>query len=197
MDDKKALRKEVLSRRDLLTAEEVEEYSESIAGQLFSLPEYQAAQTVMYFLNFGTEVRTLAMVPRSIRHGKRVVAPKTVHAERRMILSEIRDVKEDLVPGMWQIPEPREDRLRPVEPAGLDFVIVPGVAFDGQGNRLGYGGGYYDRFFALLRKDVPLVAVAFELQILDAVPVAPWDRRVDIIVTEKRVIDCRRGSTDK
>ena len=71
------------------------------------------------------------------------------------------------------------------------ILIVPGVAFDLQGNRLGYGGGYYDRFFPQLREGVPLVAVTFELQIVKEVPVDPWDRRVDFIITEKRVIDCR------
>ena len=75
-----------------------------------------------------------------------------------------------------------------VNPEHIDLLIVPGVAFDLQGNRLGYGGGYYDRFFERLRPGVPLVALAFELQIVRQVPVEPWDRRMDWLVTEKRVI---------
>ncbi|MDW7649787.1 MAG: 5-formyltetrahydrofolate cyclo-ligase [Bacillota bacterium] len=192
MEEKKALRKDVLSRCNLLSREEVEQYSEQIADRLFNLPEYRAAETVMFFLNFGSEVMTLKMVPQALAQGKRVVAPKTEHKERRMILSEILDVEDDLAPGMWNIPEPRPDKLRILQPADIDFVVVPGVAFDEEGNRLGYGGGYYDRFFTQIRDGVPLVALTFEVQIVDRVPVAPWDRRVDMIVTEKRVIDCRR-----
>lgn len=191
MEEKKALRKAVLDRRDRLSREEVEQFSAQIAAQLFNLPEYRAAGTVMFFLNFGKEVMTLSMVPQALAQGKRVVAPKTVHKERRMILAEIHDVADDLAPGMWNIPEPKTDKLRVVEPEEIDFVVVPGVAFDEAGNRLGYGGGYYDRFFTRLREGVPLVAVAFEVQILERVPVAPWDRRVEAIITEKRVIDCR------
>lgn len=188
MLDKKAMRKEVLARRDSLSWESIREKSAQIGDRLFSLPEYQKAHTVMYFLNFGKEVQTLSFLPRSLEHGKRVVAPKTVHSERKMILSQILDIEEDLAPGMWNIPEPREDRLRPVPAGEVDFVLVPGVAFDEQGNRLGYGGGYYDRFFAELNPGVPLVAVTFETQVVPSVPVAPWDRRVDILVTEERIL---------
>ncbi len=191
MLEKKLLRKEVLSRRDNLTWEQVRDYSRVIGGHLVSLPEFIRASTVMYFLNFGKEVQTLEMLPAALALGKRVVAPKTVHKERRMILSEIIDAENDLAPGLWNIPEPKPDRIRPVDATQIDFVLVPGVAFDKSGNRMGYGGGYYDRFFNKLRPGVPLVAVTFELQVLPAVPVAAWDRRVDLILTEKRIIDCR------
>ncbi|HAA37409.1 MAG TPA: 5-formyltetrahydrofolate cyclo-ligase [Firmicutes bacterium] len=191
MLDKKSLRKKVLAARDSLTWDQVEANSVKIAEQLFALPQYRAAQTIMYFLNFGKEVLTMKMVPQTLAHGKRAVATKTVTKERRMILSEIYDLEADLEPGLWGIPEPKAEALRPLEPTEIDFVIVPGVAFDLQGNRLGYGGGYYDRFFPQLREGVPLVAVTFELQIVKEVPVDPWDRRVDFIITEKRVIDCR------
>jgi 5-formyltetrahydrofolate cyclo-ligase len=191
MAEKKVIRKEVLAQRDLLTWDQVREYSQRIALSLYALPEFLKALTVMYFLNFGKEVQTLDMVPETLARGKRVVAPKTVHKERRMILSEILDVEQDLAPGLWNIPEPRPDKIRPVDVSEIDFVLVPGVAFDETGNRLGYGGGYYDRFFEELKPGVPLVAVTFERQILPRVPVAAWDRRVDIIITEERVIDCR------
>lgn len=195
MEEKKLLRKQVLSQRDSLSWEQVEQYSRAIAEHLFALQEYKAAKTVMYFLNFGKEVMTLNMVPQTLAHGKRVVAPKTVQQERRMILSEIFDVDEDLAPGLWNIPEPKLEKLRPLEPEEIDFVVVPGVAFDQQGNRLGYGGGYYDRFFTQLRADVPLVAITFEVQVLAEIPVATWDRQVNLLITEKRVIHCGQGET--
>ena len=191
MEDKKILRKEILARRDLLTWDEISRFSEKIAERLFGLTEYAKAQTILYFLNFGKEVQTLPMARVTLSHGKRVIAPKTIHKDRRMILSEIYDVDNDLAPGFCDIPEPRPDSLRPIDAGEIDFIIVPGVGFDEKGNRMGYGGGYYDRFFTELDPCVPLVALAFELQIVPKIPVSPWDRRIGIIITEKRVIDCR------
>ncbi|HHX74760.1 MAG TPA: 5-formyltetrahydrofolate cyclo-ligase [Firmicutes bacterium] len=191
MKSKKALRKEVLARRDRLSWEDVRAKSEAIAGRLFALPAYRSAGSIMYFLNFGKEVQTLQFVPRTLAHGKRVIAPKTVPATKQLLLSEIRDLKNDLAPGVWGIPEPKEDALRPVEPQAVDFVAVPGVAFDLAGRRLGYGGGYYDRFFPRLRPGVPLVALTFEIQLEEELPEDPWDWYVDIIITEERVIYCQ------
>ena len=190
MLDKKSLRKKVLAARDSLTWDQVEANSVKIAEQLFALPQYRAAQTIMYFLNFGKEVLTMKMVPQTLAHGKRAVATKTVTKERRMILSEIYDLEADLEPGLWGIPEPKAEALRPLEPTEIDFVIVPGVAFDLQGNRWVMVAVIMTAFFPSCGK-VYLVAVTFELQIVKEVPVDPWDRRVDFIITEKRVIDCR------
>ncbi|NLN06983.1 MAG: 5-formyltetrahydrofolate cyclo-ligase [Firmicutes bacterium] len=191
MKSKKELRKEVLARRDRLSWEEVRAKSEAIAERLFALPAYRSAGNIMYFLSFGKEVQTLQFVPRTLAHGKRVIAPKTVPATKELLLSEIRDPGADLAPGVWGIPEPKEEALRPVEPQAVDFVTVPGVAFDMTGRRLGYGAGYYDRFFPRLRRDVPLVALTFEVQLEEELPEDPWDWPVDIIITEKRVIYCQ------
>lgn len=187
---KKQLRKTILERRDKLTAEQVEAFSQRIAEKLFALPEYRHARTVMYFISFGKEPETLKMVPQSIAHGKRIVAPKTVPSTKQLLLSEIRDIEADLAPGLWDIPEPRAEAMRPAEASEIDFVVVPGVAFDEKGNRLGYGAGYYDRFIPRLNSGVPLVALAFELQVVESVPVEPWDVKVDVVVTEERVIYC-------
>ncbi|NLP38020.1 MAG: 5-formyltetrahydrofolate cyclo-ligase [Firmicutes bacterium] len=192
MEEKKRLRQLIKEKRDQLTWQQVEEYSDKIAAQLFALPQYRSAQTVMYFLHFGKEVMTQKMVLESFAHGKRVVAPKTVKEGRQLLLAEITNLEEDLTPGPWNIPEPKVDILPQVDPQEIDFVVAPGLAFDEKGNRLGYGAGYYDRFFPRLRPGVPLVAVAFELQILDNIPVEPWDKQVDMVITEKRVIRCRK-----
>ncbi len=189
--NKKELRRKIIGLRDRLSGAEIEEKSRLIAANLYSLPEYSGAETVMFFITFGTEVNTRPMVEETILRGKTVLAPKALPKTRELLPAEIEDWESDLAPGAYNIPEPVEDRLRPVEPHTIDLLMVPGVAFDLEGNRLGYGGGYYDRFFNLLRKDTPLVALVFDLQLVGAVPVEKWDRRVDLIVTEKRVIDCR------
>lgn len=186
---KKELRKKVISERDQLTKKDLAEKSRHIAENLFSLPVYHEANTIMYFISFGTEVDTRPMVEETIRQGKSALAPKPRPQERIMIPSRILDWDHDLVPGAYNIPEPKEEALRPYQPEEIDLLIVPGVAFDFAGNRLGYGGGYYDRFFDLLKPGTPLVALVFELQVVPEVPVEEWDRRVDLIVTEKRIIN--------
>ncbi len=190
--EKKALRKKIISLRDQLLPEEITAKSSLIAAGLYNLQAYRDAGAVMFFITFGTEVDTRPMVEETIKRGKLALAPKALPETRELIPSRVLDWDSDLVPGAYNIPEPGEDTLRPVKPETIDLLVVPGVAFDLKGNRLGYGGGYYDRFFPLLNKQTPLVALVFDLQILPEIPVDEWDRRVDIIITEKRVIDCRR-----
>lgn len=185
---KHALRKQIFALRDSLGAAEIARLSKAVAGQLEKLPFYRQARTIMFFLSFRSEVDTREMVEDNLARGNRVLVPKAIPEKRELIPSELLDYKKDLAPGVYGIPEPRQEALRPVDPRQIDLLIVPGVAFDLQGNRLGYGGGYYDRFFDRLRPGVPLVALAFELQLVEKVPVDPWDRRMDWLVTEKRTI---------
>lgn len=189
--NKKELRRSVIAKRDRLSAEEITGKSRLIAENLFSLPAYRDAKTVMFFISFGSEVDTRPMVEDAIRRGKIALAPKAVPQTRSLIPSQILDWDEDLAPGAYDIPEPAEDKLRPHGPETIDFLLVPGVAFDQKGNRLGYGGGYYDRFFPLLKPGTPLVALVFDLQVQSAVPVDEWDRRVDCIITERRIISIK------
>ncbi|NLC50800.1 MAG: 5-formyltetrahydrofolate cyclo-ligase [Firmicutes bacterium] len=186
---KKELRKRIIARRNRLTEDEIAQKSRCIAERLYAIHAYRQARTVMFFLSFGTEVDTGPMVEESLARGKRVVVPKVVPAKRELILSRLLHYPDDLAPGLWGIPEPRPQALRPLPVDELELVIVPGVAFDWQGGRLGYGGGYYDRFLARLQSHIPLIAFAFEVQLVDSVPVEPWDRRVDQLITEKEIYD--------
>lgn len=186
--EKKELRKKIIAERDRMTAEEIAAGSALIAARLYQLPEFEKSGTIMFFISFGSEVDTRPMVEETIRRGKVALAPKAVPQSRELIPSRILDWDADLVAGYYNIPEPRAETLRPFVPGQIELLIVPGVAFDQQGNRLGYGGGYYDRFFALLKPGVPLVALIFDLQLVPAVPVERWDRRVDFIITEKRLV---------
>jgi 5-formyltetrahydrofolate cyclo-ligase len=195
--NKKELRKKIIAQRDQISTEEIVEKSSLIAERLYSFPAYLKANTVMFFIAFGSEVNTKAMVEETIKRGKLALAPKAMPKTRELIPSQIIDWEQDLAPGSYNIPEPREDKLRPLEPEKIDLLIVPGVAFDQKGNRLGYGGGYYDRFFPLLKTGTPLVALVFDLQILPDVPVDEWDHRVDCIITDKRVINCKEFNLDR
>ena len=99
----------------------------------------------------------------------------------------MRDLDADLTPGPWGIREPDPRRCPPVRPGDVDLVLVPGVAFDAGGGRLGYGGGYYDRLLGTCAEATTLVAAAFEVQMVERVPMGPGDRRVDLVVTERGV----------
>ncbi|MFO8191535.1 MAG: 5-formyltetrahydrofolate cyclo-ligase [Bacillota bacterium] len=191
--NKKKLRRLIIDRRDQLSEEQINEKSLQIAERLFCLPSYQNAETVMFFISFGSEVVTRPMVERAIEEGKATLAPKAKPKSRELVPSRILNWGEDLASGIYGIPEPKEEKLRSYPPDAIDLLIVPGVAFDHNGNRLGYGGGYYDRFFPLLKSKVPLVALAFEIQIVPSVPVESWDRAVDLIITESKVINAFRA----
>jgi len=185
---KRELRKEIIKFRDRFTGAEIAEKSARIAQNLYSVQAYREANTVMFFISFGSEVNTGPMIKETMKRGKLALAPKAVPETKELIPSEILDPDRDLVPGAYNIPEPGPETLRPRDPEIIDLLIVPGVGFDLEGGRLGYGGGYYDRFFERLRPGVPLVALAFEMQIRPYVPLDQWDRRVDLIITEKRII---------
>lgn len=188
---KKELRRRIIELRDRLSPADIRLKSNLIAERLYKLPDYEKADTVMFFLSFGSEVDTRAMVEETIARKKSVLVPKPVPKTRELIASLLLNWDDDLAPGFYGIPEPHDGALRPQPPSSIDLLIVPGVAFDLRGNRLGYGGGYYDRFFSFLREDVPLAALAFDLQVRSAIPVDEWDCPVDLIITEKRLIELR------
>ena len=186
LDEKKRVRNLVLARRGALTERERQGKSLHIEKQVLTLPEYEKAQTVMLFLNFRDEVETTALAEETLTRGKQLVLPRCA-PQGILIPALIRDLDQDIKPGTWGIREPRLQGLREADPWAIDLVIVPGAAFDGQGNRLGYGGGYYDRFFGRLRPEVLRVAIAFATQVLPEVPVDPHDQKMSILVTEEGV----------
>lgn len=182
------IRKRVLAARQALSAEELTRKSARIVALILELPEYRAARTVMLYLDFRCEVQTGPLVRAALAQGKRVAVPVTQVAARRLIPSLLVRYPEEVAPGTWGIPEPRPEYVRPVPVEEIDLVLVPGVAFDPQGNRLGYGGGFYDRFLPLTRADCFRVAPAFELQIVDHIQTGPFDCPVHCIVTEERIL---------
>ncbi|MHB1404242.1 MAG: 5-formyltetrahydrofolate cyclo-ligase [Desulfitobacteriaceae bacterium] len=186
MDEKRQVRKLVLGRRAALSAEEHALKSDRITAKILSLPEYQKAKTVMLFLNFRDEVETTGLALESLALKKKLILPRC-GPQGILIPAIVRDMEQDIEPGMWGIREPKKDALVEADPAEIDFVLVPGAAFDMSGNRLGYGAGYYDRFFKRLRLGVPRMAVAFSCQILPQLPVEEHDQKMTALVTEDAV----------
>ena len=188
---KLALRGHVLALRDALPAEAHALASAGIAARIAALCEFASAKTVLLTLPFRNEWDTLPLLRAALAAGKSVAVPRVEAKARMLELHAIADPERDVVTGHQGIPEPLA-QCPPVSRDAIDFVLVPGVAFDPDGRRLGYGGGYYDRLLPLLPRHAARVAGAFELQLVDRVPSAPHDVAVDTIVTESRTLALRR-----
>lgn len=186
--DKKALRKAIFAERDTQPREVIAEKSKAIQEKLFQLEEFKKSKTVMIYTAMRGEVETKGIFEEARQQGKKVVVPISQLADRSLLLSELRDYDNELYIATFDVPEPKAEFVRPVEHSEVDIVIVPGVGFDVHGNRLGYGGGFYDRFLAGLRRDVSAVAICYELQLRNDLVAEEHDLPMDWVITEKRAI---------
>lgn len=186
-DEKRALRETVLTAREALDAAWREQASASIAARIAGLETFARAQVLLLTLPFRSEWNASLVVERALAAGKVVAAPRVDPSARMLRAYRIVDPKRDVVPGFRGIPEPRP-ACPEIAPDRVDWVLVPGVAFDAHGARLGYGGGYYDRLLPFIARTAPRVAGAFEMQIVAAVPTSAHDLGVDVVATEQRTL---------
>ena len=177
--DKKALRREIGAKKRALSAAEIESRSAILADKLYKTTQYRDCQSLYAYLSFNQEVRTNPIIERAWADGKRVAVPKVVGDE--MVFIWI-DSFEGLAPqGAFHILEPIEDG--PVASDETALILMPGLAFDPQGHRVGYGGGYYDRFLEN-EPDHPLVALCYDFQLYDRLEVEAHDVPVDLVITD-------------
>lgn len=188
MAGKAEIRKMVLQSREKLNQAERLSKSKEIYRTVLSLPEYGTSQTVMTYLNYKDEAETTRIAQDTLRRGKRLIIPLCDPSTCEIIPCEILDLSRDLHPGMWGIREPHPEKRRPVSPKEIDLVLVPGVAFDTRGNRIGFGKGYYDRLLPELRKDARTVGLAFSCQIVEKIKAEEHDVKISLLVTENGVI---------
>ncbi len=169
--------------------ENKDELSRHIVARFLGLPEYHAAKTIMFYVDVRAEVRTRHDLPDVLNSDKSIVVP-WCNTEGELELFRLESMDE-LELGMYRILEPRSDlRNRPekhVRPEELDLIMVPGVAFDRRGGRTGHGKGYYDKLLQHARPDCPLVALAFECQMFDEIPMQAHDIFMDKVLTEAAV----------
>lgn len=184
---KRILRKEILEKRDSIPVAERKKKDKLIKFNLFNLSEFEMAKILLFYVSFRSEVDTISMIEESLQVNKRIIVPKVNKGTHLLRLYEIKDLKE-LSRGFMGIPEPNlpDDRIRDIK--DIDLSIIPGIAFDHYGNRLGYGTGYYDILFSNTKYKIPIVALAYEEQIIDSIPYESHDIKVDIIVTDKQII---------
>jgi 5-formyltetrahydrofolate cyclo-ligase len=185
-DAKKALRADILAAREAMPPDARRAASDIITQWLCSLDVYREAGSVLTYMSFGAELDTHRFFGCLLQDGKMAVMPRIDKASKSLRLHRV-DSQADLVDGVWGIREPRADAPQ-VAITDLDMVLMPGLAFDRAGNRLGYGAGYYDRLLALTLEKPVRVAAAFDCQVVDTVPVGPADQPVHLLLTDSQLI---------
>jgi len=184
---KKSIREQAHANRQ--AQPDKEPLSQAICEKFTSLPEFAASRTVMVYIDVRTEVRTRQNLPSLLTSGKRIVVPYC-RTDGQLELFLLEDMDE-LAIGMYKILEPkvelRELPSKQVDVKEIDLIMVPGVAFDLNGARMGHGFGYYDKLLEHARSDTPLVALAFECQIFPEIPTQSHDIFMDKIITEKAI----------
>lgn len=181
---KSQLKESMLEKRDSLPEGEIIEKSSQIRDRLFGLEQYKKSKTIMFFVSFNSEVNTHEMIRGSLKN-KTVIVPKILN--RQIEPSVIIDL-DNLVSAKFGILEPIE--LMKIAEKNIDLVLVPGIAFGKEGHRVGFGYGFYDKFLARVPKAFK-IGLCFDFQVTDKIPRETHDVPVDLIVTEKRVIDCK------
>lgn len=190
-DERTTLRTQILAARDGLSPEERQRKSRAITDHLLALPEFAGARTIFAYVSFRSEVETLPLIAHCLKKGATVSVPLTLPAEHRLLAYAVTDLNRDLAPGYCGILEPLP-ALPLVDPAVIEVVIVPGSVFDARGGRLGYGGGYYDRFLQSAAPQALRIGLAFDLQVVAAVPLKSHDQQLDYLITETRIIPLER-----
>lgn len=188
--NKNETRKKILEVRGKLSEGELTEKSDAIFEKVLESSCFQSASLIMCYVDFRNEVKTGSFISECLRNGRRLALPviESYNGRKELIPYEIKDPSKDLSKGTYGIMEPIAGAAKRIEPGSIDLVIVPGVAFDIKKHRMGYGAGYYDRFLGSLKPACVKVGVAFDIQVLDEIPVEAHDFAMDLIITERRII---------
>ncbi len=174
--DKKALRKKIREQKRAMTPGQIEEASRKLVEQFMALEAYRKAKTLYGYLPYNQEVRTVPILEQALADGKRVAVPKIYDDEMRFIyLTDLSQVET----GYAGIPEPIADGPIADDPAAL--VLMPGLAFDREGHRIGYGGGFYDKFLSA-EPGHPTVALCYAFQMVEHLPTEEFDIPVDSVL---------------
>ena len=184
--EKKQMRSAVLARRDAMSPSERAVASRAIVDKLCNLTSYQSASVVLIYMTFGSEIETKPLFERIVTDGKVVVLPRVDKTSQTLMLHSVKSVAE-LQSSRWGIFEPATPAPI-VALKEVGFVLLPGVAFDRTGNRLGYGRGYYDKLLSRADPTLARVAAAYACQVVEKVPAGPWDQKIDTVITENEII---------
>lgn len=186
---KDEIRKKMIEQREFHHSAHGHVQCLQIMQRFLSLPDYKPAKCVLLYSSKGSEVHTQGIIQSALLAGKKVALPVTIKESHSLELYEVKGINE-LAAGAFGIMEPPRNAERLVQPEEVDLALVPGVSFDRQGHRLGYGMGYYDSLLWKVRGKK--VALAYGIQVLQSVPSEPHDIPMDMVVTEAETIDCSK-----
>jgi 5-formyltetrahydrofolate cyclo-ligase len=186
---KDSIRKELIKLRKNLSFQEILNNSIEIKNKLFDLYEYKISNIILFYISYNNEVFTHKMIKESIKNNKKVIIP--VSYKKKLLLSKL-EKWEDLEEGAFNILEPKRNCFKKFNIKDVELILVPGIGFDENGNRIGHGYGYYDNLL-IKTKNSTNIGLAFECQIVNVIPVNKHDLPVDKIITEKRIIECKRN----
>ncbi len=184
---KTEIRKTLIKKLAELSSETLQDYSERIEAALYNHPKWVKAKTIGVTVSRGNEVSTHQIIKKAWAEDKRVTVPKCVPLTKALDFRELRhfDQLESVYYGLM---EPDPEKTASIDKSHIDLIIVPGIAYDPLGFRIGYGGGYYDRFLADYRGDV--LAVAYSEQMIQRVPEEIHDKPVQTIITPDTTFEC-------
>jgi 5-formyltetrahydrofolate cyclo-ligase len=193
MTDSSTMRKDILTSRNQLPQEQLTTHSLAILRNILNLEQIKNNQSFFAYVSFRSEVETYTLIQALLKMGKTVSVPITRVQEKRLDAIRITDPEADLEPGYCAIPEPKETlcKTQQMQPSEIDVIFLPGSVFDERGGRFGYGGGYYDRFLSANPKAIR-IGLAFEMQIVPEAPLQAHDEILDMVITEKRIIEGKR-----
>ena len=193
-NDAAAIRQAILARRDALPADEAARLSSIITAKLNSLPQLRESKLPLLFISFRSEIDTHSLIKKRLATGEPVLVPRTIVKERRLEIYRITDWERDIEEGAYGIPEPVAGVAEKItDHSAIDLVLVPGSVFDRKCGRFGYGGGFYDRFLSMEAPQAFRLGAAYSLQIMDSIPLAPHDEKMDMVITEKDTITCTKS----
>lgn len=182
LEEKDKIRREILSELRSQNIRERNRRSQRIKRGLFKDRDFQKAESIMFYVSKDYEVNTREMIEEALRLGKRIIVPVTEPRKKRVILSEITDPKSQLREGPFGVDQPKPEYIKVVSPKEIDVLVIPGVAFDKKGNRIGHGVGYFDRFLKCLPKKIPTIGLAFRFQLVKRIKALPWDVPVTKVI---------------
>jgi len=185
---KSEIRRSTVARRDALSKKQRAEKSAAIMKRLFEFANFLESKIVLFYLSHKSEVDTEPMIHKALAQEKIIALPLIDGEKREIIPLKIDNLDRDTQPGYRGIREPISRRCKQIPVQQVNLAIIPGIAFDERGGRIGYGTGFYDRFIPNLDITTRKVALAFECQIVPQIPMEPHDRYTDIIITERRIV---------
>ncbi len=192
-EHKQTIRKHLIEKRKNNRTEFIHKNSEHIKQKVIDLPVFKQTSHHLYYISYNGEVHTHDLIKEAYHFNKTVYVPISNTTNHTLTISKLTDFN-DLIPSSYGILEPKKEKQQLIAADRIDLIIVPGVAFDRSGNRIGQGGGYYD--WLLKHSKATSIALAFDFQILDRIPTKDHDQPVDIIVTETEVIHCKKKLGD-